>query len=832
MSEGFQDIGVTRFFFKILFDQSPYAMLIFSPDGRVVKANIAWKALWGVANLEALKEYNITLDKQAQSSGLTSAFKQALVGLTASLRNIECEPIPGIGGDGKKRILNVKMLPLGQFEQAIEGIVCILEDKTRVRHVEAEQRRYQEQLKNEVVERTKQFDALLQFSTELLSISDPEVVFPFVNSWAKSLLNFDFSSLLLLSEDGNSLFIKEIIGMPQTMVNTSSMSLDEGLAGLVATEQKVMATEDFTSEQRFSIPDIVIEHNIISALAAPMLNETGLTGVLIGHTLDKRIFSESEMLLYQSFANQAAVAISNCMHQRSLRRSEKRFRHLFESANDAIYLINLDNSSVVDCNKKALELCGYSREEMIGMNKSALYPPAERVEMDERDQLVPLDEALPAVASHYFVHKDGSHIPVEMSSSLVETDGQKILMNIVRDVSRRKALEKEKQETELKLRRSSRMEAIGLMAGGVAHDLNNILSGVISYPELMMLKLPFDSPIHEDLKKVVASGQRAAGVVADLLTVARGAATVKEVACLNELIRIYMTSPEFSQLDFLYPQIDFVSTLTPGVRPISCSPVHIQKLLMNLVTNAAEAIEGKGVVKVSTCSDTVGRETASHGIAEGEYTVLEVSDTGSGISQYDLDHIFDPFYTTKKMGRSGTGLGLAVVWNTIQDHEGHVAVESGTAGTSFIIHLPASAGEMSCQLSPGKDSLKLLYGDGDLLVVDDEKSQREIAHRLLSMLGYRVSVVSSGEEAVSFVAKKRPDLILLDMVMDPGINGRQTYERIIRRFPGQKAIVVSGYSASEDIERVMELGVFGLLKKPYTMENIGLIVKEALLQEA
>jgi PAS domain S-box-containing protein len=828
MSKEFQQLGITKGFFKTLFDQSPYAMLILSPDGVVVKANLAWKALWGISDSAFFNNYNITLDKQAQSSGLTSAFNQALTGLSTSLNNIECYPLPGKGTEGEKRFLNVKMLPLGQGEKSIEGIVCILEDRTRVQRAEAERIHYQEQLKQEAIERSKQFEALLQFSTELLTISDPDSVLTFVNTWAQSLLKFDFSSLMLLPGNADRLLLKETIGFPQSMVNTFEVRLNEGLAGFVAREYKVIATEDFKTETRFSTPDIIFEQQITSALAAPMLNKTGLTGVLVGHTRQKRIFSESEKLLYQSFANQAAVAISNCMNQRSLRRSEKRFRHLFESANDAIYLIDLVSNRIVDCNKKALEIGGYTRAEMTRMQKSDLYPPEERTRLDERDRRVAQEESLPVGRSHYYQHKDGSRIPVEISSSLVETDGQKLLMNIVRDVSRRKALEEEKEATALKLRRASRMEAIGLMAGGVAHDLNNILSGVISYPELMMLKLPKDSPVKGDLQKVIASGQRAAGVVADLLTVARGAATVKEIACLNELIQMYMTSTEFNKLVSLYPDISFVSSLTPGVNPIFCSPVHVQKLLMNLVTNAAEAIKGNGEVRVSTCSDTVSSHEQKHGLIPGEYTILQVSDTGTGITQYDLDHIFDPFYTTKKMGRSGTGLGLAVVWNTIQDHEGHVTVESDSKGTSFIVHLPARAGEESCQLSPAKKSLQPLFGTGKLLVVDDERSQRDIASKILSVLGYSVSTVASGEEAITFVERNRPDLVLLDMVMDSGINGRQTYEEIILRSPGQKAIVVSGYSESDDIARVLELGVLGLLKKPYTIEKIGLMVRDAL----
>ena len=677
-------------------------------------------------------------------------------------------------------------------------------------------------------ERTKQLEALLQFSTEILAVSELESVYAFVTSWAKSLLHFDYSTLFILSRETGRLVMEETLGFPRSMVGSFTLLDDQGLPGLVARDRQVAVVEDFATEQRVSIPDVIFEHKLTSAMAVPMLDRNSLSGVLVGHTRARRIFTPSDISLYQNFANQAAVAIANCMNRRSLQLSEERFRQLFDRANDAIYLVDLKTRRIVDCNRRALALDGYNREEMTAMKMYELYPPEERMQLDQRYEQVVQKGSFTTVASHFHVRKDRTRVPVEISSSLVKTGGQQLIMNIVRDVSQRKALEQERETTAKKMRRTSRMEALGLMAGGVAHDLNNILSGVISYPELMMMKLPQDSPIRADLKKVAASGQRAAGVVADLLTVARGAATVKEVACINELIRIYLSSPEFCKLETLYPKVRIVSTLSPGVKNISCSPVHVQKVLMNMVTNAAESIDSTGEVEVSTGSRKVKKDEVPPGKSAGEYTVLSVRDTGSGISQHDLDHIFDPFYTTKKMGRSGTGLGLAVVWNTVQDHDGFVSVESNGGGTTFSLHFPICSQAASCRMSTPGGSLVGLHGKGRLLVVDDEQTQREITAKILTTLGYEVAAVGSGEEAVAFLEKSCVDLVLLDMLMDPGINGRETFERILHTCPGQKAIVVSGYSDSEDIKQAMELGVLALLKKPYTMEEIGLAVREAL----
>ena len=814
-------------FFKTLFDQSPFAMQIYSPDGVIVKANDACYAFWGLPSSALVHHYNIYKDKQARKVGLTSAFKQALAGISSSLLDVEYDPtITGLAG--RKRYIHVRMLPLEQTDGQVEGVVCILEDKTETRLAEQERHRYREQLEQEVDVRTKHLEALLQFSTELSALDDLESVYGFVTTWAKSLLKFDHSTLFILSKETGQLVMKETIGFPRSMVGSFSLLRDQGLPTLVARERKVAVVEDFQTEKRFAVPEVIFEHKLTSSLAVPMLTNNELIGVLIGHNRTKRIFSDSDTSLYQNIANQAAVSIANTVNLCSLQRSEERFRHLFENANDAIYLVDAETRRVVDCNRKALVLDGYSRDEMTSMKMYDLYPPEERKMLDHRYEQVLRRGSFTTVASLHHVKKDAGRVPVEISSSLVETGGQQLIMNIVRDVSRRQALAREREATAAKLRRSSRMEALGLMAGGVAHDLNNILSGVISFPELMMMELPEDSSVRADLQKVMESGQRAACVVADLLTVARGAAMVKEPLCLSELISDYMQSPEFYTLTSLYPDVNFLHQLDPDVKNISCSPVHLQKVLMNLIVNAAEAIDGKGQVDIKTCVGLIGHEGAARGIPAGAYTCFSVQDTGSGISRHDLDHIFDPFYTTKKMGRSGTGLGLAVVWNTVQDHDGCITVDSDGGGTVFTLYLPVSSKGGSRRISNRADSLAGMHGKGTILVADDEQVQREIVEKILTALGYEVTAVSNGEEAVAFLEKDTVDLVLLDMLMEPGINGRQTFEQIIRIHPGQKAIVVSGYSESEDIEKVIELGARGLLKKPYTMEEIARAVQEAL----
>ncbi len=400
--------------------------------------------------------------------------------------------------------------------------------------------------------------------------------------------------------------------------------------------------------------------------------------------------------------------------------------------------------------------------------------------------------------------------------------------NIVTDITKQKIAQVEKDNMASQLYRAKKMESIGLMAGGVAHDLNNILSGIIGYPQLMLRKLPQDSDLRKPLEAIAESGQRAATVVADLLTVARGAASIREYWNLNILIQEYLSSPECEQLQSFYPDVTYQEQLTANQAGIECSPVHVKKCIMNLLTNAAEAIVGRGTITISTSNRHIDEKThIQQKIKVGEYVVCSIEDTGPGISKLDREHIFEPFYSKKIMGRSGTGLGLTVVWNSMEDHDGKIVVESSEKGTVFHLYFPVS----TLSNAPSNDLKhdEIPTGKGEhILIVDDEPLLRDISCEIMKSFNYHVDAVDSGEAAIKFVKEKPVDLILLDMFMEPGINGRQTYEEIVKLYPGQKALIVSGFSESNDIKATMQLGASGFIKKPYSMAKLAQAARNAL----
>jgi PAS domain S-box-containing protein len=390
-------------------------------------------------------------------------------------------------------------------------------------------------------------------------------------------------------------------------------------------------------------------------------------------------------------------------------------------------------------------------------------------------------------------------------------------------------LQKESLRLQQELYQAQKMEAIGLMAGGVAHDLNNILASIVGYPQLIRFQLPDNKQLHELALAVEEAGERAAAVVDDLLTVARGVAVVKQVADLNILVENYLASTEAKEVQKLHPEVKLSSDLNPQFLHINCSPIHVAKCLMNLVNNAAEAIDGKGEVVIETSRQEVIEDSSNSAckIQPGQYAVLRVRDNGPGISEEDQERVFEPFYTKKTMGRSGTGLGLAVVWNTSLDHNGSVTVSSTEGqGTSFTLLFPLTNEEVS-QIKKIEPGLEELTGTGIIMVVDDNGRQLDLACGMLKVLGYEVIKASSGEEALQLLGDQPVDLLVLDMLM-PGMNGRRTYEEAKKLYPVQKAIISSGFAADKEVQKAQELGAGNFIKKPYTLKQLGLAVRDEL----
>ena len=511
----------------------------------------------------------------------------------------------------------------------------------------------------------------------------------------------------------------------------------------------------------------------------------------------------------------------------ALRESEQRFRTVFHTSPDAVN-INKLNGEFVEVNEGFTVLTGYERSDVLGKSSQEIQIWA----ISEDRKRIVSELRKYGVADNIeskFRCKNGEIKPGLISARVIDLNGENHILTITRDISRWKKVEEDKKKLESQLQRAQKMEAIGTLAGGVAHDLNNILSGIISYPELLLMDLPADSHLKAPLITIQQSGFKAAAIVQDLLTLARRGVSISKVVNLNNIITEHLASPEFEKIRNFHDGLRVEIDLDPDLLNISGSPVHLSKTLMNLVSNAAEAMPGGGAIFISTQNRYLDKPVKGYDkIEEGDYVLLQISDTGIGIRPEDQERIFEPFYTKKVMGRSGTGLGMAVVWGTVKDHKGYMDLESVEGdGTTFTLYFPVT--RESLQEDQSDAAVVVSKGNGEtILIVDDVEQQRQIATLMLDRIGYNVSSVPSGEAAVEYIKNNSADLIVLDMIMDPGIDGLETYKKILRHKPDQKAIIASGFSETWRVKEAQRLGAGAYVKKPYTIDKIGQAVAAEL----
>ena len=570
-----------------------------------------------------------------------------------------------------------------------------------------------------------------------------------------------------------------------------------------------------------------------SFICVPIVYENESLGVLsLDNTKSIGPPKQSDLNLLLGIAPQIAISINNVRTFEKMQASEEKYRLLVESANSIILRID-KQGKITFANRYAREFYGYTEEELLDKNILGLIIPEK--DSKGRDLTAQVKDFLNKPEAYGTRDnenrlKNGERVWVSWSNKVIyDKDGSFFEILLVgNDITPRKKAEQEKRQLETQLIRAQKMEAIGALAGGVAHDLNNILSGITSYPELLLMEMPDGSPMRKAILTIKKSGDKAAAIVQDLLTLARRGVNISNVVDLNTIVKDYIESPEFAKLMEYHPYIEFVMRLDDNLKCILGSDVHLGKTVMNLISNAAEAMPKGGMVTVSTENRYLEKPLKGYDtVTEGEYAVLSISDTGIGISQEDLKRIFEPFFSKKVMGRSGTGLGMTVIWSTIKDHHGYIDVESMEGqGTRFDLYFPVTHHVEKDKGSKGP--IEMYSGTENILVVDDAEEQREITRNLLKKLGYHVAVARSGEDALEYLLNHKADLIILDMIMEPGIDGLETYRKILDISSNQKAIIVSGFSESDRVRETIKLGAGSYIRKPYALGDLARAVRTEL----
>lgn len=505
-----------------------------------------------------------------------------------------------------------------------------------------------------------------------------------------------------------------------------------------------------------------------------------------------------------------------------LRESEEKYRNLVASLPEGIFIVQ--NRKIVFVNPGMERLTGYHSDELVEKDAGLFFFKHQGNKSDTDD-----------TSPDFFIRRDGQKIFIEKSFVEILYSSNPALLFSVRDITEKVTATLEKKRLQKELEKSKKMESFGILAGGVAHDLNNVLSGLSSIPDLILLDLPGDSHLIESVKLIKDSGQRAAAIVDELLTLARGSSKMRESVQFNHLVEDYLNSLEFIGLKKNSPDVEIVTEFDPDLPCIYASKIHIQKIIMNLVSNAVEALGGKKgrvVLKTDFAQFHHQRLKGYEKIENGRYLKFTVMDNGRGISKEDIDHIFEPFYSKKIPGRSGTGLGLSIVWNAVHDHKGYIHVSSQKSRTFFTLYfpLPEPADKADIEEAP-----PVLYTVSDycgnnesILVVEDMPSQQHIAANMLRRLCYKVEAVSTGEEAVSYAGTHKIDLVVLDMCLSSGMNGCETYEQLLLIDPEIKAIITSGREMIREVEKAKALGAGEFIKKPFSLQTLGLAIKKEL----
>ena len=513
--------------------------------------------------------------------------------------------------------------------------------------------------------------------------------------------------------------------------------------------------------------------------------------------------------------------------EEALRLSEERFRLFLKNANDAVYVheVTPDGTrKIIEVNDQACTMLGYRREELLSMAITDIEVP------EQKKNMPAIVRALAETGRTLFetehVSKDGHRIPVEVSARRLELRGDPILLSVVRDISERKRLEAEHRKLQRQLQQAQKMESVGRLAGGVAHDYNNMLNLIMGYTELSLEQAQPGGMLHDYLKEVLDAAHRSEAVTRQLLAFARKQTIAPKVLDLNETVASMLKMLQ----RLIGEDIDLIWKPEAEVWPVKMDSTQIDQILANLCLNARDAIDGVGILSIETQNIVIDEVYCSKhaGSKPGLYVMLAVSDDGHGMAKEVLDNLFEPFFTTKEVGK-GTGLGLSTVYGMVKQNDGYIDVYSEPGqGAIFRIYFP-KVPEEKTQSQPTQSAAPIEKHTGTILLVEDEPAILRLATSVLELHGYTVMAAQTPAEALTFAEQQEIpiDLLITDVVM-PGMNGQQLKERIEQHLPDIKVLFMSGYTADAVANRGILADGLYFLQKPFSNKSLAQKVQEVL----
>lgn len=717
--------------------------------------------------------------------------------ITAAASEIDLD-LPGVGADS--------LIAKGPFNHMAEHILAAVaeaespEKKDPAMPVKGLDLVTSRRMTRELLAKTSHLESILDSISEgILEIDQKKVVY--ANDAAAALLGFDQDTLL--TSYLPDLFKGELRSELEALLSAGD-------------QQPVLIHHGQPVE---------LHENLVTIQRHPLKGESSASIILIADVTERTLLERRDRGLLESLVEKrtAELTLSNerlrqeikerIRTEKALSESEYQFRTFFDLSPQAIAQTHMETGKIIDINQKFCELTQFSREEVIGRTTTELgfYSKEKRRLFSEALKKNGIVSGL----EMSFKAKDNTVLHALMFARQIEIDEETYILTIFHDVTEYKQLETQ-------LRMAQKLEAIGTLAGGIAHNFNNLLMGIDGYAALARSDIGSEHPAYERLEKIeylVRSGSKLTG---QLLGYAREGRYELVPVDLNRLIRNITETFGWTKKDICM-HLD----LSENLSRIEADQEQIEQVLLNLYVNALDAMPRGGDLFFTTQNVDHHRfDHVPYHVKEGRYVCLTVRDTGAGMDPETVERIFEPFFTTKGLGISN-GLGLASAYGIVKSHNGYINVSSEpNVGTTFEIYLPVTDKKAAEKKAVSR---KLYKGSQTVLLVDDENMIIDVGKKILRKMGYNVLTADSGEAALEMLKNCRVqiDLVILDMIM-PGMSGKETFDGIKALFPDMKVLLSSGYSIDGQASEIMARGCNGFIQKPFGMEQLSQVIREIL----
>jgi two-component system, cell cycle sensor histidine kinase and response regulator CckA len=718
-----------------------------------------------------------------------------------------------------EHIVRVRFLSSGKKD---DNSIVIINDVTA-------QHSTQEELKLRDRELSLHHKATQMFNSSLKL----DQVFITVLEEVRRLMDVMGCSIWIIEEGTEELVCKQATGTYGKALVGWRLASGEGLAGWVARHGESLITPETSEDERhYKEVDLLIGRDMRSILSVPLRVKGDVIGVLQVVDSQTKRFNKKHLVLLEPLAGSAAIAIENArlyekaqqeisirkQAEEALRESENKYRTVLEANPDSVIVYD-KAGRVTYLNPTFTNIFGWTLEECLGKRMDMFIPEKDRFQTHEMVKKLLAGENLLAIETHQNT-TSGDVIPVSISSAIfydIEDQPAGSVVNL-RDI-------REQKKMEAQIYQAQKMEAIGTLAGGIAHDYNNLLMGILGNTSLMAFDLNSDHPHYERLKNIEKYVQSGADLTKQLLGLAKGGKYEVKPIDINDVMR--ESSEMFNRTK---KEIKIHSDYQEDLWRVEADTSQIEQVLLNLYLNASQAMPGGGELHLQTENVTLDDSyTRYFSLKGGNYIKISVTDTGTGMDDSIKKRIFDPFFTTKEISR-GTGLGLASAYGIIKNHGGMINVYSLIGkGSTFNIFLPASAKEVKKDLLMNQKALK---GTGTILLVDDEDMIIDVGSQILTSLGYMPLLAKSGKEAVDIYQKNRDRIlmVILDMIM-PGMGGGETYDRLRKIDPEIRVLLSSGYSIDGQASEIIDRGCNGFIQKPFNVIQLSRKIREVLGKE-